>query len=99
MESVDKVCLIDTTVIRWGTYKYNNTQLSISVQKTPHELCNTYSSSIMRLIPGHLRQHCPVGGGRGLVQGGRAHSTSLQSMGCGMKTACRCVVRNINDYG
>ena len=53
----------------------------------------------MRLIPGHLGQHCPGGGGRGLVQGGRAHSTSLQSMGCGMKTACRCVVRNINDYG
>ena len=52
----------------------------------------------MRLIPGHLGQHCPGGGGRGLVQGGRAHSTSLQSIGCGMKTACRCVVRNINDY-
>ena len=53
----------------------------------------------MQLIPGHLGQHCPGGGGRGLVQGGRAHSTSLQSMGCGLKTACRYVVRNINDYG
>ena len=47
----------------------------------------------MWLIPGHLRQHCPGGGGgRGLVQGGKAHSTSLQSMGCEMKTACRYVV-------
>ena len=58
MESVDKVCLTDTTLIRWGTYKYNNTQLSLSVQKTPHKLCNTYSSSIMQLIPAHLGQHC-----------------------------------------
>ena len=37
-------------------------------------------------IPGHFGQHCPGGGGSGLVQGGGAHSTSLQSMGCGMNT-------------
>ena len=42
-------------------------------------------------IPGHLGQHCPGGGGRGLVQGDLDH-TSLQSMGCEMKTTCRYVV-------
>ena len=31
-------------------------------------------------LPGHVGQHCPGGGGRGLGQGGRAHRTTRQSM-------------------
>lgn len=30
-------------------------------------------------LPGHVEQHPPGGGGSGLGQGGRRHSTALQS--------------------
>ena len=61
----------------------------------------TVAVSYMQVIPGHLGQHCPCGGGSGLVQGGRAHSTSLQSIGCGMKTCVWWDIwgSKINDYG
>ena len=58
---------------------------------------STVAVSYIQVILGHLGQHCLSGGGNGLVQGGVVHSTSPQSMGCGIKVTYG--EENSNDDG